>query len=424
MLEGWLRAAEATLTASLTTQTHENASHIILSSEVRQEQENLLGEVIATRAFLHSPQEDGQVTHSLCQQALALLSADNFMVRVVVATTQLVASYSSSINDAVAAIQCGLQAGQIAQEAGQTALAIGAMSTGARYMIGAGRLHEAIQLTQRAMLLGTNLQGLVLPEVGWSAVFQADILREWNHLDAALSLIEEALLQCEQTKSLTSLTYLIYGHAVLLRVLLSRGELPAARAALQQVEQIGKSFNRPYYIYTRSFFTTIDQVRLWLACGELDHATRWAQRRGIAELHDTSFIHEREEVAYARILIAKDQPTLALQRLEPVLQRATVGKRWGHVIEIRLLQALAYQMCHKVSLALETLSEAVRLTEPEGYIRSFVDEGASMESLLAKLREQQRQHGPTSYLDTLLAAFPQQSKRQKYQIKQMGQHTK
>jgi hypothetical protein len=39
--------------------------------------------------------------------------------------------------------------------------------------------------------------------------------------------------------------------------------------------------------------------------------------------------------------LKKKQPDLALRRLEPVLQRATAGKRWGHVIEIRLLQALS-----------------------------------------------------------------------------------
>ena len=54
MLQGWLDAAEATLTASLTTQTHEDASHTMLTPQARQEQENLLGEVIAFRAFLRS----------------------------------------------------------------------------------------------------------------------------------------------------------------------------------------------------------------------------------------------------------------------------------------------------------------------------------------------------------------------------------
>ena len=87
------------------------------------------------------------------------------------------------------------------------------------------------------------------------------------------------------------------------------------------------------------------------------------------------------------------------------LQRATTGQRWGHVIEIRLLQALAYHMLPQETQALDALSEAVRLAEPEGYIRSFVDEGAPMETLLSRLQEEQCQRGPTPYLDTLLAAF-------------------
>src|SRR5262249_26110414 len=42
-------------------------------------------------------------------------------------------------------------------------------------------------------------------------------------------------------------------------------------------------------------------------------------------------------------------------------------------------------------------------------IRFFVDEGAPMEVLLYHLRKRDRDHGPTLYLDTLLAAFQQES---------------
>jgi LuxR family maltose regulon positive regulatory protein len=75
------------------------------------------------------------------------------------------------------------------------------------------------------------------------------------------------------------------------------------------------------------------------------------------------------------------------------------------------LQALAYQKLHEEPQALAALSEAVRLGEPEGYIRIFVEEGAPVAELLSRLREQQCQTGSTSYLDTLLAAFAQESKR-------------
>jgi LuxR family maltose regulon positive regulatory protein len=125
----------------------------------------------------------------------------------------------------------------------------------------------------------------------------------------------------------------------------------------------------------------------------------------------TPFALERQEVARARILLATHQPTAALQRLEPVLERATAGQRWGHVIEIRLLQALAHQMLHEEPQALAALAEAVRLGEPEGYLRSFVEEGEAMEKLLCKLREKQRKVGPTPYLDRVLAAFPKQSQK-------------
>ena len=60
--------------------------------------------------------------------------------------------------------------------------------------------------------------------------------------------------------------------------------------------------------------------------------------------------------------------------------------------------------------ALYALSEAIRLGEPEGYLRSFVEEGEAMEALLYRLRRRWAKQGPTPYLDTLLAAFRQESK--------------
>jgi len=67
-------------------------------------------------------------------------------------------------------------------------------------------------------------------------------------------------------------------------------------------------------------------------------------------------------------------------------------------------------MCQQETRALDTLSEAVRLAEPEGFIRSFVDEGTPMEALLYQLRKRERKNGHTPYLDTLLVAFQQESK--------------
>ncbi len=410
LLFRWLDLAETALRTTLKEQKSMQASQGDLSSQELRDQ---LGKVLTLRTFMHSFTENGPATLALGEQALVYLSPENAAFRAIIAIAKTITYYSSSVNDVVAAIACGHQAGLLAQEAGQPVVAFCMMGLTAISLIGAGRLHEAEQLTQQALLLETPSGSSRVPEVGWIIFCQAELLREHNELASARSLATEAISLCEQSATVASLTFLIWGYAVLIRVCLACGDLDTACTFLQQAGQIGQSINQPAYLYHYSCFTTVDQVRVWLACGELDRATHWAEQLDLMQQqHHTSFVRERQEVARARILLAQNQPAAALQRLVPVHERATAGQRWGHVIEIRLLQALAYQKLDEEPQALAALLEAVRLGEPEGYIRSFVDEGPPMADLVSRLREQQCQTGPTPYLDTLLAAFARENKRQ------------
>ncbi|HWS82733.1 MAG TPA: LuxR C-terminal-related transcriptional regulator, partial [Ktedonobacteraceae bacterium] len=420
LLFTWLDMAEATVRASLKEQTLASVSQRNFSPQAQQEQMDLLGKILTYRAYLWSYLADGQAAFALHEQALALLSPENAAFRAIAAIGKSIAYYSSSANNAMATIESGYQAALLTQEAKQPAVTFAMRAWTAIYLIGAGHLHETEQLTRQTIQLETPSDNPQLPWIGWVTLSRAEILREWNELADAQPLAAEAISLCEQAISLVSLPYLYWGHAVMIRVCLSCGDIDAARTFLWQAEQIGRSMNQQVYLYLHSCFTTVDQVRLWLACGDLDRARCWAEERDLAERRGFPFVHEREEVACARVLLAQAKSHGTLQRLEPILQRATAGQRWGHVIEIRLLQALAYQMHQQETQALDALSEAVRLAEPEGYIRSFVEEGAPMESLLYPLRKRNRKQGPTPYLDTLLAAFQQESKTHV----PVGEHTK
>jgi LuxR family maltose regulon positive regulatory protein len=401
----WLDLAEAALETSLTDPIP------IQASLFPQEERDLFGRVLTLRAFLQSFTKDGPGSLALGEQALALLSPENAVFRATAAIAKAIAYYTSSVNDAVAAIEAGYQAVRLTQEARQPALTLCMTAITALYLIWAGHLHEAEQHIQQALLLQTPSSSPQLPEMGWIMILQAEILRERNELASAHALAIEALSLCEQAVSPASLSFLFWGYDMLIRISMACGDMETVRTLLQQAKQISQSLNQQLYQYQHSFFSTIDQVRLWLACGELDYATCWAERLDVMpQQHQTPFTRERQEVARARVLLAKDQPAAALQRLEPALQRATAGQRWGHVIEIRLLQALAHQRLDEGPQALAALSEAVRLGEPEGYIRSFVEEGAPMEVLVSRLRKRCVKQGPTPYLDTLLTAFQQESK--------------
>src|SRR5437588_7875299 len=100
-------------------------------------------------------------------------------------------------------------------------------------------------------------------------IWQAEILREWNQLDIAYALVKEAIALCQQTGSFVWSLYLVCGYATLAHICLSLGDLDTARSALQEVERVGQSMNQPTYLYFRSLYATVSQVRLWLACGEL-----------------------------------------------------------------------------------------------------------------------------------------------------------
>jgi LuxR family maltose regulon positive regulatory protein len=127
-----------------------------------------------------------------------------------------------------------------------------------------------------------------------------------------------------------------------------------------------------------------------------------------------------EDIARARIALAHSKPDEALEILEPVAVRAQEGGRGSQLIEIKLLQALAYSSGGKKGeqgergedKALAVLGEAIGLGEGENFIRSFVDEGPRVAGLLSRLRargprSQTPARGATTmaYIDELLAAF-------------------
>ena len=92
----------------------------------------------------------------------------------------------------------------------------------------------------------------------------------------------------------------------------------------------------------------------------------------------------------------------AMGLLKRLLKAAEEGGRTGTVIEILVLQALAYGALGNIPPALVLLGRALVLAEPEGYVRIFVDEGEAMRGLL---RHAVAKGVKNSYSRLLLSAF-------------------
>jgi LuxR family maltose regulon positive regulatory protein len=151
------------------------------------------------------------------------------------------------------------------------------------------------------------------------------------------------------------------------------------------------------------------KTRVWVAQGRLAEALDWAREHGLSAHDDLSYLREFEHITLARVLLARyksereERPIHEVTKLLERLQRAAeAGERTGRAIEILVLQALAHEAQGDIPAALGPLQRSLRLAEPEGYVRVFVDEGRPMARLLS---EAAARGIMPDYTGKLLAAF-------------------
>ena len=100
------------------------------------------------------------------------------------------------------------------------------------------------------------------------------------------------------------------------------------------------------------------------------------REHGLSIEDELSYLHEFEHITLARVLIAEYQSNRAghaileaLDLLERLLKAAEDRKRMGSMLEILVVQALAYQAQGNTSQAFASLERALTLAQPEGYLQ-------------------------------------------------------
>jgi LuxR family maltose regulon positive regulatory protein len=100
--------------------------------------------------------------------------------------------------------------------------------------------------------------------------------------------------------------------------------------------------------------------------------------------------------------LAQGEYDAALAVSQWLLQKLDETNRVGRVIEVLVLQALAFQGKRDIDQTIAVLKKAFSLAQPDGYIRTFLDEGEPM----AKLLYQAKSHlVGTGYAAELLSAM-------------------
>jgi LuxR family transcriptional regulator, maltose regulon positive regulatory protein len=264
-----------------------------------------------------------------------------------------------------------------------------------------GRLRAALHTYRDALELAAGVGRSATTAVGIVHVGLAEVLREQNELHAALEHATEGIEYCRQ---LANRIPLASGLATLARIRQARGDQAGALEAIEEARRVGLS---PEII---DLFNpvAVQQARLLLIQGDATEAALWTTERRFGVEDEPTYLREREHLVLARVLLAKGKPDQALRLLERLHEEARDRK--GSVIEIMALEALALRARDERERAVNALSRTLTLAEPEGYIRTFVDEGPPMAELLSEVLEAQQRGRldspiPAHYLRKLLAVL-------------------
>jgi LuxR family maltose regulon positive regulatory protein len=198
---------------------------------------------------------------------------------------------------------------------------------------------------------------------------------------------------------------LAYGSALwsayhtLARIRLIYGDQQGAETLIEQVQR----YRMSYTVLLPIRLMDAEQARAAMALGRLEDAERWTNTYRAEQTGSATFVYQTEALTRARLYLLQGQPEQARVLLEDLHLSAESSDRKGHLLEILALTALSQHAVGETHQAVETLRAALKIAEPEGYVRTFVDEGQPMAALLYQALDEGVM---LDYIGRLLAAFP------------------
>lgn len=261
-----------------------------------------------------------------------------------------------------------------------------------------GQLRQAENTYQQAMdLIKPSIQQEESPPPVAASVYTGlgELLREWNQLEVAAEHLTRGIQMAEESGDIG---LQVTGSLSLARTFLAQGSVEQALETLRQIEIIARTSD---ILWIKSQIAAF-RVRWWLSQGKLEPASRWARETDLPSRGNPGYRQADEYLAFARVLIAEGEPEKASDFLKWLREMMEQAGLWKYVLETRLLEALSWKARGDTAKAALVLGQVLKMAEPEGYSRLFLDEGEPLGELLLEISVQDI---PAEYLGRLRTGF-------------------
>jgi len=344
------------------------------------------GNFYALQAFLARTRDDHTGVIAASEKALALLAQGDPSVQIVLAINLGIAYWHTGRLAETEQVMAGVEA-----EAAKTNNLHAALSAGffrARTLAARGQLRAAEPVIRQFIQ-----QGGQIPIVALAHYDLCVLLTEWNRLEEAARHLEAGLAISARVGNQE---YLSAGHVLRALLHLARGNPEQALVEAGEACELARA-----YVPSVRARGELLYVMAYLAMDSLDQAARWLEQiqASAGAAVDTDPLYRFLHLARARLLLAQGRQAEAAALLDSAYQAAQANG-WGYGLVTALaVRALAAQT---VEEAAPFIDEALRLAEPEGYRRTFLDLGGGLVPLL---RDAARRGAHAAYAGKLLTAF-------------------
>ncbi len=326
---------------------------------------DILSAVLAARC------DDLTLASELCRRALALVPRDDHLLRGL--ATIFIAAFHLPDGDSPATNARMAEGMALSRAAGNTYAALIAAANLIAGLVVQGRPRRAETVYHT---LRDALEAHPGPAAGMVHISAGGALYERGDLEGAEDALRTGLTLCRPFPAWTAVVQA--GSITLARVLQARGDTEGAWATLARSPTTDMASHIPYLPVRPE----AAEALLWLLQGNLSAAVHWAAEQGRTADDPLDDGVEEDYLVLACVFVERAQLAAARRLLGRLEAHARAGGRAGRLVEIWLLQASCAAAVGDTRTALDALRRALGLAEPEGSVRSFAENGATVATLL------------------------------------------
>ncbi len=343
-------------------------------------------QIFAIRALLARQQNNYSLAIQLSKQALSMVPEDNIQLQAVVSAG--LSSAKIGVGDFSQADEITLSTQHMARRAKNPFITFTMLMNETVLGILRGQLfkvyessHEALQLCERESMPHLSF----LPHIRLGRVHYL-----WNQLPQA----EEHMLKGIQNPQFPEYALSICnGIANLALLYHAQGKTSQAFETLENMKEIAKT----YQIENGVARAQALQAMIHLSSDETEHVKRWFKTSGWGNFNtSTGRINFPDDSFSAfccyRIFYEKDW-RYTENILQWRLENATQKNRIGILVETHLFFAILYQNENQNDLALQSVYQALKVAEPENFIRPFVDREKQIYQMLNRISTTHEAYG-------------------------------